>query len=117
MKLFCSLERTMRLWILSAFFRWQPATVTIGYFQKIKDEINIDHCRQQGYNVVRRPTGGKSVFHNQELTYSFITGIGNPLMDLDVVGSYQHISEGLLRGLNSLGIAAKRSGDPKKVTS
>ena len=40
------------------FWRWKPSAVSIGYFQGINDEVNLDACRESGVDVVRRRTGG-----------------------------------------------------------
>lgn len=102
------------------FYRWDVPTVSMGYFQKIHNEIDVEYCKQKGYKVVRRPTGGRAVFHNDELTYSFITGKGNPLILKDVIESYKLISKGLLEGLNLIGIpviTSNKGGELKAVDS
>ncbi len=58
----------------SASFRlysWSPWCVSLGYHQR---EEEIDHalCDKYGWDIVRRPTGGKAVLHADELTYSLI---------------------------------------------
>ncbi len=58
-----------------AFFRiyaWKPYAISLGMNQK-EDEINKDILEKDGYKLVRRPTGGRAVFHANELTYSFIS--------------------------------------------
>lgn len=102
------------------FYQWDVPTVSTGYFQRVEREINVKYCQEKGYKIVRRPTGGRAVFHNDELTYSFITGKGNPLLNKDVITSYREISRGLLLGLNSLGIPVTtqdKGGDLKAVDS
>jgi len=63
------------------FYQWSPPTVSLGYFQDLKKEVDIDICRKSGINIVRRPTGGKAVLHDQELTYSFIIKENHPLVN------------------------------------
>lgn len=91
------------------FYKWDVPTISLGYFQKVHSEIDVDYCLGKGYKIVRRPTGGRAVFHNHELTYSYITGKGNPLILKDVIESYRMISKGLLKGLNLLGVPATTS--------
>ena len=55
------------------FYQWQPAAVSLGYFQK-RHNLDLDICRQYGIEVVRRPTGGKAVLHLGDLTYAIIAG-------------------------------------------
>jgi lipoate-protein ligase A len=54
-------------------YGWRPAAVSIGYFQSIKEEVDLEKCSQLGIDIVRRLTGGGAVLHECELTYSFIT--------------------------------------------
>ena len=84
------------------FYRWKPSTISIGYFQSMKNEINIEKCKELGIGYVRRLTGGKAVFHDKELTYSFI--IDESLMPKTILESYKQISEGIVNGLVELGI-------------
>ena len=51
-------------------YSWDMPSVTLGCFQKIRD-IDIEYCRDASIPVVRRPTGGRAILHNKELTYSF----------------------------------------------
>ena len=55
-------------------YKWNPSTVSIGRNQSLNDEVNINFCKQKGFNIVRRITGGGAVFHdkNGEITYSII---------------------------------------------
>jgi len=48
------------------FYRWTGPAYTIGYFQKFPTD------KADNYTVVRRLTGGLSVLHNTDLSYSLI---------------------------------------------
>lgn len=89
------------------FYTWDPAAVSIGRFQKIEDSVNADACKQHGFDIVRRITGGRAVLHNKELTYSIIARADNPLFPSNVLGTYKLIAAGLLQGLKNLGIPAE----------
>ena len=89
------------------FYGWQPAAVSIGYFQHGEQEINFAACREQGIDVVRRLTGGRAVLHAQELTYSIIVGEDYPDMPMTITASYRYLSQGLLLGLAKLGLTAE----------
>ena len=52
-------------------YRWSSPSVTVGYFQKLDETVNTDFCRKNGISVTRRVTGGGTVLHHKELTYSF----------------------------------------------
>lgn len=53
------------------FYTWKPWAVSIGYHQKWTD-LDIEKLRANGYDWVRRATGGRAIFHARELTYSVI---------------------------------------------
>ncbi|MGI8145289.1 lipoate--protein ligase family protein [Staphylococcus haemolyticus] len=88
------------------FYTWNPATLSVGYFQRLKKEIDIDKVNEKGFGLVRRQTGGKGVLHDKELTYSVIVSEEHPNMPSTVTEAYRVISEGLLEGFKLLGFEA-----------
>ncbi|MFB9753266.1 biotin/lipoate A/B protein ligase family protein [Paenibacillus hodogayensis] len=89
------------------FYGWNPATLSIGYFQKAEDEIALDELERQGVGFVRRPTGGRAVLHDRELTYSMIVSEEYPDMPSTVNEAYRVLSEGLVHGFRHLGLRAE----------
>lgn len=85
------------------FYTWNPATLSIGYFQRLQKEIDIDKVKEKGYDLVRRQTGGRGVLHDKELTYSVIVPESHPNMPSTVTEAYKIISQGLLEGFKNLG--------------
>ncbi len=86
------------------FYGWSPPCVSLGYFQRF-EVVDLDACTAQGVEVVRRPTGGRAILHDAELTYSVAipaTVLGE---DVGVLPSYHRISRALQAGLASLGVA------------
>jgi len=101
-------------------YRWDPATVTLGYAQRSDDAINFTACRELGFDVVRRSTGGRAVFHHREVTYALIAPIDHPLFTGGILESYRAISGPLQRMLAELGVRAdlvpaRRSGSRTDV--
>ncbi|MGD7043945.1 lipoate--protein ligase family protein [Jeotgalibacillus proteolyticus] len=88
------------------FYGWNPATLSIGYFQNVQKEINMDEVARHGLGFVRRPTGGRGVLHEHELTYSVIVSEEHPAMPQTVTEAYRVISEGILHGFRDLGLDA-----------
>jgi len=86
------------------FYQWSRPSVSIGYFQKIAD-IDMDYCKERGYPVVRRLTGGRALLHNHELTYSISAPYGTPFKK-DLFENYLIISRVLIEGLRKCGIDA-----------
>ncbi|NHM32230.1 lipoate--protein ligase family protein [Neobacillus terrae] len=88
------------------FYGWDPATLSIGYFQKVEKEINMEAVKEHKLGFVRRPTGGRGVLHEHELTYSVIVSEDYPDMPKTVTEAYRVISEGILKGFHHLGLEA-----------
>ncbi len=98
--LFAKQEPTLR------FFQWKPPAVSIGCFQSLEEEVDTERCKLQGIDVVRRITGGGAVFHDKELTYSFVIAEENSLVPADLLGSYEKICSAVIAGLKNLGLKA-----------
>ncbi|KGR91495.1 octanoyltransferase [Ureibacillus massiliensis 4400831 = CIP 108448 = CCUG 49529] len=88
------------------FYEWNPATLSVGYFQRAEKEIDFDKLKAQKIGFVRRPTGGRAVLHEHELTYSVIVTEQYPDMPATVTEAYRVLSEGLLLGFQNLGLNA-----------
>lgn len=84
-------------------YGWKLPTISIGYSQKV-DDINLQYCKIAGIDIIKRPTGGRAVLHENELTYSVCSSIKNPLFPKNILKSHKKISEALLVGLKKLGI-------------
>lgn len=91
------------------FYGWSPPAVSLGYFQNISTEVNLTNCRSLGVDIVRRPTGGKAVLHENEITYSVVSPKHNPLFPDNILGTYKIISSCLAQALLSMGINASIS--------
>jgi lipoate-protein ligase A len=83
-------------------YAWEPACLSLGYGQRF---VEVDRTRLAalGWDVVRRPTGGRAVLHVDELTYSVVLPPGHALAAHDVIDSYRRISQALGAGLALLG--------------
>jgi len=89
------------------FYRWNPSAVSIGKFQNLENEVQVENCEKCGVHVVRRITGGGAVYHDaqDELTYSVIAK-RTDLRARDIIGVYARIYAGLAEALKTLGIMA-----------
>lgn len=117
------------------FYGWEPPAVSFGYSQKVSQRT-VEKVRAAGYDAVRRPTGGRAVLHEGELTYCFV-GAGpkqdgidfRPDAEIALEGAapsywleqgspyegflpgsinqaYKEICDALIYGLRELGVAA-----------
>ena len=85
------------------FYAWAPACLSLGYFQPF-DVVDVGGCRRLGVDVVRRPTGGRAILHDRELTYSVALPLRLLGNDGAVLPSYHRLSVALERGLKRLGV-------------
>lgn len=88
------------------FYGWIAPAVSIGYFQDLQREINCEFCQKSKIDIVRRPTGGKAVFHDSDLTYSFVAHEGNPPFASGIMENYGTISRCIAAGLKKAGVEA-----------
>ncbi|WP_240666528.1 lipoate--protein ligase family protein [Longirhabdus pacifica] len=88
------------------FYTWEVPTLSLGYFQKAEKEVDFAALKQQKLGFVRRATGGRAVLHDKELTYSMIVNEDDPMIPKTVTEAYRVLSEGLVVGFQTLGLAA-----------
>ena len=91
-------------------YGWHPICLSLGYGQRIAD-ADMAALKGRGWDMVRRPSGGKAILHGDELTYSLSLPLSHELARGDVVASYRRISKGLLAALEILGLPAR--AEPK----
>lgn len=84
-------------------YEWSPAALSLGFFQSIRKDVDEQKCREEGIDVVRRKTGGRSVLHKDELTYSVVAS-GKCGFPYGVAASYKAISQGLIAAYRLLGL-------------
>jgi lipoate-protein ligase A len=97
------------------FYAWLAPAVSIGHFQQINRDIDLSACRKRSIDIVRRPTGGKAVFHGHDLTYAVVGREQRDGFPADILGTYRMISCCLIRGLCELGIEAQMAEDGRKL--
>ncbi|MFH0867703.1 MAG: biotin/lipoate A/B protein ligase family protein, partial [Candidatus Woesearchaeota archaeon] len=98
-------------------YGWNPAAISVGYNQDVSKEINLDNCKNNNIDVVRRISGGKAVFHDKELTYSFILPESLGLLSKDINESYKEIADALLIAFEKLGISAEVKKVPERIAT
>lgn len=93
-------------------FTWSPSAVSIGFFQSLRHEVDLEECRRLGVDVVRRITGGGAVYHDSrgEITYSVVLleeDLRRLGLSTSIQSSYEALCRGLVEGLRLLGINAE----------
>jgi len=89
------------------FYCWNPSAVSVGRFQDVLDVVQIENCRQHGIDIVRRISGGGTVYHDSqgEITYSVVVK-EKDFGTTDVVYAYNKICNGLIEAARNLGVTA-----------
>jgi len=88
-------------------YGWQPAAISIGYFQGMEEEVDTAACAHHGVDLVRRITGGGAVFHQAELTYSIVLPESHPLANRSIMASYERLCGAVIAGLKLLDLDAR----------
>jgi lipoate-protein ligase A len=92
-------------------YRWQVPTVSLGRFQPLA-QVDLDVCGRRGFDVVRRPTGGRGVLHDDEVTYGIVAGTADGV-PRGVAASYRHLSGALAEAYSLLGVPAQVTARPR----
>ncbi len=107
--LFRSLGQTPQTCV--RLYQWDRPTASLGYSQALDKAINLDFCKKNGVNIVRRITGGKLVLHWREITYALVSS-DRQAFSSTLAESYRLISNALILGLKKMGLEARLSGPP-----
>lgn len=84
-------------------YRWRPACLSLGRNQPARGRYDAAALAARGIDVVRRPTGGRAVLHDRELTYAAALpdgALGGPRE------TYAALNRALVAGLRRLGVPA-----------
>ena len=92
---------------------WAPPALSFGCFQNPPSVQKRAIYREKGIAWVKRPSGGRAVFHQDELTYSLVTGARDGF-DGPVRTDYQRIAYGLKKGFRLLGLQVELAEAPQR---
>lgn len=87
-------------------YGWKPPAISVGRSQNPCELIDIDACRREGIDIVRRPTGGGIIFHDQELTYSLVLSQSDIGLKYGVKESFEAITSFLISAYRAMGAEA-----------
>ncbi len=90
------------------FYRWWPPCISLGRNQPAREHYDRAQAERMGIEFVRRPSGGRAVYHHHEVTYSIVVGdrvLGGPR------STYRIVHRALLAGLRLLGAPVEMAGD------
>jgi lipoyl(octanoyl) transferase len=92
-------------------YAWEPACLSLGYAQPLTD-VDLPRLQARGWEVVRRPTGGRAVLHTDELTYSVIAPPDESHVAGTVLESYRRLAQALVQALNLLSVPVQVNENP-----
>ena len=87
------------------FYEWSSPAFSFGYFQDIASEVDVEACRADGIELVKRMTGGGTVVHGWELTYTLV--LPRDVAEMDISDVYQRIGQSLVKAFQKLGVPAQ----------
>jgi lipoyl(octanoyl) transferase len=98
------------------FYQWRQPTVSLGRNQKVDAAVDREFCDERGIDVVHRPTGGRAVLHDDELTYAVASNDSNSFGD-SIYANYKSVSEALCTGFVNLGVPAVLAPETRKPSA
>lgn len=88
------------------FYDWKSPAFSFGYFQNIASDVDVRSCREERIELVKRMTGGGTVVHGWDLTYSLI--LPRYSGENSISKMYQLIGSNLVNAFLNLGIPVSR---------
>jgi lipoate-protein ligase A len=99
---------------LLRLFRFDPPGVTLGRAQDVERELDAEALARERIQAVRRPTGGRAIWHDEEWTFSLVTTLGPQGWSETAAGAYARTGALLAAALRRLGVPAELSpGSPR----
>jgi lipoate-protein ligase A len=87
------------------FYRWRRPTISLGRNQKKESSVDTAFCAEEGMDIVHRPTGGRAVLHDNELTYAVASNDRQHFGET-IYANYKSVSEALCLAFQRLGVPA-----------
>lgn len=97
-------------------YAWEPACLSLGYAQPVQD-VDQQALVMHGWDIVRRPTGGRAILHTDEITYAVIGPQTEPRLSGGVLESYRCLSRALLSALHRLDVPAQSQVEAAQPSS
>lgn len=96
------------------FYQWRRPTVSLGRNQQVDAAVDRAFCAESGMDVVHRPTGGRAVLHDDELTYAVASNDTSYFGDT-IYANYKSVSEALRDGFCRLGVPALLAPETRRT--
>jgi lipoate-protein ligase A len=93
------------------FWRWDPSAATIGRFQDMDAEVDLEYCHLHGIDVVRRMSGGGAVFHDADREFVYSLTVPEDMFPRGVVEAYSAVLDLVMAGLARMGVKGRVKDD------
>lgn len=98
--------------VVMRLYRWDPHCLSFGRHEPALRRYDRDTIAARGLDTVRRPTGGRAVWHARELTYA----VAAPEATLGGLReAYQQIHQWLATAIHRLGAPATLAAPPQRT--
>jgi lipoate-protein ligase A len=84
-------------------YAWDPPCLSLGRAQSFSD-VDMERVKANGWEVVRRATGGRAILHTDELTYSVTGSAEEPVLAGGILESYNRLAQALMFAVRELGL-------------
>jgi lipoate-protein ligase A len=97
-----------------SIYSWARPTLSFGRHQPAAGLYDVGKIRAANVDVVRRPTGGRAILHDHEVTYSVTAPLhdGAPRRE-----TYSRINRILLDGLSRLGVGVELASPKERAAA
>jgi lipoate-protein ligase A len=96
------------------FYRWRTPTISLGRNQKVEKAVDRNYCAAHGVDIAHRPTGGRAVLHDDEVTYA-VTSNDVHYFGNSIYANYRKVSEALCDAFNRLGVRAVLAPETRRI--
>jgi lipoate-protein ligase A len=93
-------------------YSWNPPCLSLGHAQSFKD-VDLARLKANGWEIVRRMTGGRAILHTDELTYSVTGSAEEPVLAGGILGSYNRLAQALMFAMRELGLPVEMKEEAK----
>jgi len=108
--LLCSFEQNNARPVIRTY-GWNPPALSLGRFQNAEEVLDLERCRRDDVAIVRRVSGGGTIFHADELTYSIVCAPEQIPAATSVKDTFRVLTGFLIDFYRSLGLDARYAVD------
>jgi len=96
-------------------YSWNPPCLSLGHAQSFAD-VDMKRVKANGWDVVRRMTGGRAILHTDELTYSVTGGADEPVLAGGILESYNRLAQALMFAMRELELPVEIKEDAGRAS-